>query len=170
MQNRYYYLVSSLPLLQFDEKPGILKKEFLAECAKWLSPPEFSILRAVDMDSSRIPFTSKQILIKWKSIDSSLREDLSKAREITQGASDERLPASMLSVFDKETPFLMEKELARKQWVMLDELELGHYFDMNILIIYFLKLQILERFADFNKDEGMRVFESVCECPKLFMR
>ncbi len=163
MLNKYYYLVSSLPLLRFDEKPDILKKEFLAECGKWLSPPEFNILNTVDMDSSRIPFTNKQILIKWKSMDFSLREDLSKAREITQGASDERLPASMLSIFDKETPFLMEKELARKQWAMLDVLELGNYFDMNVLIIYFLKLQILERFADFNKDEGMRVFKDACE-------
>ncbi len=163
MQNKYYYLVSSLPLLQFDEKSGILKKEFLSECGKWLSPPEFNILKTVDIDSSKIPSNNKQILRQWKMFDSSLRDDLSKARQITQGAIDERLPASMLSVFNKETPFLMEKELARKQWVMLDELESGSYFDMNILIIYFLKLQILERFAAFNKDEGVRVFESACE-------
>jgi hypothetical protein len=163
MQNKYYYLVSSLPLLQFDEKPGILKKEFLSECGKWLSLPEFNILKRVDIDSSNIPSNNKLILRQWKEFDSFLRDDLSKARQITQGMIDERLPASMLSVFDKETPFLMEKELARKQWVMLDELESGNYFDMNILIIYFLKLQILERFAAFDKDEGARVFESTCE-------
>lgn len=163
MQNKYYYLVSSLPLLQFDDKPGIIKKEFLSECGKWVNLPEFKILQAVDIDSFKMPSGNKQIIRQWKKLDSSLRDDLSKARRIRQDADDEKLPASMLSVFDKETPFLMEKEFARKQWVILDELELGHYFDINILIIYFLKLQILERFATFNKDEGMRVFKEACE-------
>ena len=163
MQSKYYYLVSSLPSLQFNERPGILKEEFLSECGKWVDLPEFKILQGVDTDSAKTPFNSKQILRQWKMFDISLRDDLSIARKIIQDATNEKLPDSMLSVFNKETPFLMEKEFARKQWVMLDELELGHYFDINILIVYFLKLQILERFAVFNKDEGMRAFQGVCE-------
>jgi len=163
MQSKYYYLVSSLPLLQFDEKPTILIKEFLAECGKWVNLPELNILQGVNIDSSKMPFDNKQILKAWKAFDTCLRDDLSKARQIRQDSPDERLPDSMLSVFNQETPFLMEREFARRQWSMLDELELGCYFDINVLIIYFLKLQILERFAIFNKDEGMRVFKEACE-------
>ena len=163
MLNKYYYLVSSLPLLLFDEKPGILKKEFLEECGKWVSLPEFTILQRADINSAMMLFDNQRILRQWKKLDSCLRGDLSKARKIRQKTPEEKLPDSMVSVFKQETPLLMERELAKKEWSILDELTLGCYFDINILIIYFLKLQILERFEMFNKDEGMRVFKEACE-------
>jgi len=125
--------------------------------------PEFQVLEKADIDSSRTPVRLNCTLAQWRKIDSSLRDDLNQARQIAQNAPGEKLPVSMMSIFAQETPLLMEKEFARKQWGILDELELRHYFDLNVLIIYFLKLQILERFAAFNKDEGMKVFNSVCE-------
>ncbi len=163
MQSKYYYLISSLPLLQFAAKPEIEIKKFLSECEKWVGPLELWALRRASIDSSTIPCQRNQTLMRWREADSCLRDDLSKAREITQNSQGEKLPASMASVFAQATPLLMEKEFARKQWIMLDELESGHYFDTDMLIVYFLKLQILERFAAFNKDEGMQVFKSVCE-------
>ena len=163
MQSSRYYLVSSLPLLRFGKNPAMPTQDFLPECKKWMSPQEYRVLQKADIDSSKVLVDTNPILTQWRMQDSFLRDDLSRARHIAQNTSGEKLPVSMLSVFAQETPLLMEKEFARKQWYVLDELELGHYFDINILIVYFLKLQILERFATFNKDEGMKVFNSACE-------
>ena len=40
------------------------------------------------------------------------------------------------------------------QWKILDELESEHLFDLDFLIVYSLKLQIIERKISFNRDIG----------------
>lgn len=44
-------------------------------------------------------------------------------------------------------PSILEAErmLDGERWCMLDELSLGHYFDIDFLIVYALKILILER-------------------------
>ena len=49
--------------------------------------------------------------------------------------------------------------LLRHRWSLLDDFEVGHYFDIERLIIYYLKLQILWRKQQFNREDGTNVFE-----------
>jgi hypothetical protein len=43
-----------------------------------------------------------------------------------------------------------EKALDLERWQLLEELACGHYFDLDALLIYALKLLILERWAKIN--------------------
>lgn len=163
MRNKYYYLVTALPYLRLEEKPAVSGESFLSECAKWLSPSDFALLESAGTADPPAPSNGNRILKEWRSLDASFRRDLSAARRIRQQASGERLPVSVASVFSKATPLLMEKEIAAKRWAILDGLEYGRYFDIDFLIIYFLKLRILERLISFNRDEGIKVFDDACE-------
>ncbi len=163
MQNRYYYLVSSLPHLEFGTKPVISKQAFFAECGKWLSQKDLNLLQTADKDILENTPAQPEVLKEWGRADKSLREDLSIAREAKKRSSSEKPPEFAASIFDKENPLLMETEFERKRWAMLDELEFGCYFDVNILVIYLLKLKILERLGMFNKDEGIKAFDNACE-------
>ena len=49
------------------------------------------------------------------------------------------------------------------RWDYLADKELSFLFDINSLILYFLKLQILERIDSFDKDKGERFFYNICE-------
>ncbi|MFH0827465.1 MAG: DUF2764 family protein, partial [Candidatus Omnitrophota bacterium] len=54
---------------------------------------------------------------------------------------------SHLALNAHRSPSLLEGErmLDAERWRFLDELSLGHYFDLDFLIVYLLKLLILER-------------------------
>jgi hypothetical protein len=52
------------------------------------------------------------------------------------------------------SPLDAEKALDETRWKALDELATGHYFDLDFLISYALKLRILERWEKIQGAEG----------------
>jgi len=63
-------------------------------------------------------------------------------------------------VFQVESPFTAEEILDRARWRFLEELEIGHYFDIEKLVIYSLKLQILARRSLFSSEKGQEKLAS----------
>jgi len=84
-----------------------------------------------------------------------LLEDVAAAR----GAR--KYPAHLREIFEAPNPLLMEKKFEEKKWILLEEREYGHHFDLEVLIIYLLKLQILERLATFDDKKGEATFEKL---------
>ena len=42
--DKYYYLVSQLPLLVFDKETYLTTDSFLEEAEKWMSPSDYAVL------------------------------------------------------------------------------------------------------------------------------
>jgi hypothetical protein len=63
--------------------------------------------------------------------------------------------------FAQESPLQAEDTLNRARWRYLDELEVGHYFDIDKILVYALRLQILARKALFEAEKGREMFEKV---------
>lgn len=137
MSNTYYYLIASLPHLAFSDAPPISREKFLEECAKWLTPSDFTKL-------------SEGALEGWKDFDFGFREEIKEARE-----------ARGKSILGETSPLLMEKKFEEERWNFLEDREIGRHFDLETLVIYFLKLQILERLASFDTEKGKVLFESI---------
>ena len=57
-------------------------------------------------------------------------------------------------ILENESPRAAEDELDRARRTFLDGLEFGHYFDLELLALYWLKLRFLERRAVFDKECG----------------
>jgi hypothetical protein len=53
-----------------------------------------------------------------------------------------------------EDPLEGELSIEREKWSFLERLETGHFFDLEALVAYALKLQILERRALFEAERG----------------
>ena len=47
------------------------------------------------------------------------------------------------------------------RWQFIENLEGGHIFDLEALILYFLKLQIQKRLFTFNKEKGEAIFDEL---------
>jgi len=60
-------------------------------------------------------------------------------------------------------PLTVEKNLLLWRWQFLDSLEFGHYFDLEFLIMYYLRLQILKRLFTFNKKIGREKYQQYLE-------
>ena len=67
-----------------------------------------------------------------------------------------------VSAADKEENLLEgEMILDRFRWAFLNELELGHYYDLEFITIYGIKLTILERYHVLDSPAGEELFEQI---------
>ncbi|MFC1480005.1 DUF2764 family protein [Candidatus Omnitrophota bacterium] len=163
MQNKYYYLVASLPFLKFADDPPLSKSDFLAECEKWLTLQDMHTVLSADLASCDVRSEDTAVLVEWKRFDRDLREHLSHVRAAKKSSEDYREPEALRGVMEMETPLEMEQALEKIRWDFLEEKTAGYFFDVNRLALYFLKLQIMERLAGFDKDKGERTFYQSCE-------
>ena len=159
--DKYYYLISSLPLLKFTEKPFITSKDFIVEAEKWLSEEDFIILSKADVNNFLKDKKDTSLLKEWKQFEHSIREELVLFRRAKRKDVEYRIRRDLSSVIQESSnPLEIERRLLFLRWDFLEEHELEHFFDLDFLIIYYLKLQILERLASFNKERGKERFES----------
>lgn len=142
-------------MLEFGMKPPFSHEEFLERCRGQLSARDIGIVRET---GSRA----------WKMFERTLRNELARNRAIRMHKDPQQhvredirfdpfiAPFSHWAV-SQDSPLDAELYLDRVRWEKLDELAVGHYFDIEILVIYSLKLKILERWDRINSGTGMDV-------------
>ena len=163
MQNKYYYLVASLPNLKFSAEVPISVRGFLSECEKWLSQSDLQALSSANIRCTPRGCERTQLLTEWKEFEQGIRDALALAREARKKGEEYRGLDRMKNIMAQENPLLMEKALEKERWDFLDGMVHEYFFDLSWLIVYYLKLHIIERLATFNKDEGERYFYELCE-------
>ncbi|MBN1834497.1 MAG: DUF2764 family protein [Spirochaetales bacterium] len=168
---QYYYLVASLPLLFFDSQRPPALDSFLQACRENLHPRDVRVLEAVSLSALELTRPSCAALDRWRTWETGLRNELVKARAKSRGLDPEGhlregeqiVAAAEVAreAFGQETPSAAEQVLDRARWDYLDELEAGHYFDLERLVVYYLRLQILHRRALFDVEAGRAAFEQI---------
>ena len=164
MKEQYYYLISTLPSLSLNEELPIRKCDFLSACKENLKTTDFKMLRSVDLfeiEQGKAPFDIIRSFYCWES---GVRNALVRLRAERFGFNPEEFlrceifdHSQMLlaeEAFNADSPLMAEDILNKARWEYLDELEFGYYFDIEILVIFFIKLQILERISLFDAVKG----------------
>ncbi len=161
--DKYYYFVAQLPVLFFDKESDLALETFLQEAQKWLGAGDFRILSASVLNNISGGENAPEVLKTYSAFEEALQHDIARWRQAHR-ASQEYKPLSFpLSIIKEGNPLEVEKKLLALRWHFLNDLETGHHFDVEFLILYFIKLQILHRLAKFNKEKGLRVFQSLCD-------
>lgn len=155
--SNYYYLAAQLPLLAFERHTYINRTVFLEEARKWLVHRDFLILSGVNMNNFFPEKNDTSLLGQYKRLERALREDLVAIRKAEKTAGPVLTPSIM-----EGNPREIEIKMLKLRWDFLEDREFRHHFDRDFLIIYFLKLQILERIFTFNKEKGREVFDQLC--------
>ncbi|MFH1846090.1 MAG: DUF2764 family protein [Candidatus Omnitrophota bacterium] len=163
IMDKYYYLTATLPYLRFGREIPISKEFFLAESGKWLLPADVQIMESVDLNNVETCSDTPGFLKEWKEFNLQLKKDLAKLRRAKKNKGAHKTPERLRPIMEQENPLLMEIEIERMRWAFVEEKSAGHYFDLEGILLYFLKLQIVERIAGFNKDEGEKFFYKLCE-------
>ncbi len=171
MKREYYYTIASLPHLSFNEPPPISIKSFLALCKIELAESDFTILQSAELfphKKDKIPLT---VLKKWYARERGTRNELARLRAaklnldpgiyIRGDGDDGSCSRLAQEVFGVESPYAAEERLDRTRWKFLEELETGHYFTIEKLVIYSLKLQILQRRSFFNNKKGQEILGTI---------
>jgi hypothetical protein len=183
---QYYYLVATLPYLSFDSEAPISEEQFLDACRFWMPEEELEELRRTRINMNAEDLGGNSLQREWFVRENGLRNTLAEfragrqgwdpvrhVREISFGGIPEPLPeltavqANARSAVEEQGPKQAEELLDRFRWRILDDLEVGHYFDLKKLMVYYLKAQILWRRDLFDRERGMeilrRTYEAITE-------
>lgn len=172
MPNYYIYLISSLPALIFNGQPPFSFEKFLQLCQGLISDRDIEIVKITSGKNSYIYKGNRPILKKWFSFEIALRNEFVKIRAsyrhidpVPYLRQDGYTGSSLFHVVmgAHRNPSLLdaEKVLDQERWNFLEELERGHYFDLDFLIVYALKLLLLERWERISAADKIRLMEGV---------
>jgi hypothetical protein len=150
---QYYYTVASLPTVQLEQEPPITSEYFLDTCRYTLKEKDYQtlLMASITPEGQAV----HPVIAKWYAWEITLRNELVKIRAQNTGFDAEQFLVendSNSSAFESvreataaANPAIGEDVLDRARWRFLEEMEMGHIFDMTALVVYYLKLQIAER-------------------------
>lgn len=171
---RYYtYLVSSLPLLRFDRELPFSYEKFLEMCRDFISEKEFIMLKTITEKEPEITKIKNKTLKEWFNFDFALRNELAKQRASRKNEdsskylrkTDKDLSNYFIHLISEalksSSPLEAERILDRARWIYLEELERGHFFDFDFLVVYGVKLCILERWHKIQKADKETLLDNL---------
>lgn len=157
MVSNYIYLIASLPMLHFGMRPPFPSEGFLRRCSEFTPGEDQKVLNSLPQaqDYSR-PKKFMPVIQGWVDFDTALRNELAKIRASRKhidpapslrhdGFTSSAIAHIALAAYRNPSILEAERFLDEARWHALDELAVGHYFDLDFLIIYAYKLMILER-------------------------
>ena len=171
MSKYYTYLISSLPTLAFGTKPPFSLEVFIQKCESLISDAEKENIRKISSQGAfALQDGNSEVLKKWRYFDINLRNELVRVRAARKKIDplrylrhDEYSEPQIIHIasLSLRNPSIFEAERALdlERWRLLDELSFGHYFDFDTLIIYALKLKILERWAKIEVADKERIMQ-----------
>lgn len=174
---RYYYTLAGLPMLFFDQTFPLTFDELLYMCRGNIAEEDLLLLEAVSLEPKtagpqevRSTFAC-EALDRWYSWEGALRNELVHLRASKLGWEAERyrregeLETGVLSAAKnaaaQDSPSAAEELLDRARWNFLDELETGKFFELTNLVVYTLKLKILQRRGNFTREKGEEKFGEI---------
>lgn len=158
-------------MLLFGAKPPFSFEKFLQKCEGLIPESAIALLRQIqNLGIGKYKGEADVTLRKMHSFEIALRNELVKIRASRKrtdsvkymrqdGEGNLQLSHIALSAHRNTSPLEAEKFLDSERWRMLDESATGHYFDLDLLIIYAQKLLILERWERINTANKAQLLE-----------
>ncbi|MFC1675345.1 DUF2764 family protein [Candidatus Omnitrophota bacterium] len=172
MSAHYTYLLSSLPMLHFGTKPPLSFDKFIRTCTGLIPQGELEMLKGLTHAGASLYKERQPTLKKWSAFEKTLRNELVKIRAQRKRVNPDKYlreedyaepHTSRVAMNALKNPSIIEGEnyLDQERWRALDELSAGHYFDPDALIVYALKLLILQRWERVNTADKSGLLEEV---------
>lgn len=175
----YYYILSSLPMLQFSQKLPLSYADFLASYSESVSEADRRCLQSLERNFrfTLDPDDGEGHLItrQWNEFVHDVTSELAhlriiKARKESEHHQheDKDIYSMVLSgevvdgvrtVFSMDDPLSSEMALLKLYWDKADSLRGSHAFDSTSLLVYAIQLRILERKELFDPLEGNQEFK-----------
>lgn len=169
---QYYYTVAALPMLSFTEKPDIDSEWFLDFCKTTIEEKDYATLVQGSIDNTSPPKDKDPLVLReWKKRERAVRNNLAVLRgQKKQVDIEEYLRESEFFMhaedqakdfIQADSPLESEMQIINAQWYFVEEKEVGHFFDIDALLCYYLKLQLLERKMKMDQERGKERFETL---------
>lgn len=169
----YYYLVATLPMLRYEDSSPMSHEAFLELCHGNISDSDYRLVCSASLSSSAASDAeggkSHPFLRKWEGFRDMVAKELNdqRARKLelggdrykNDGDKEYRISETVRAALAASNPLQGELLLMQLYWKYLDDLSGLHTFDIEALLAYAVKLQILERKSRFTLQEGNSEFK-----------
>lgn len=172
---QYYYAVATLPSLSLEETSYLSIESFCEFMREQLTEEDYSFLSRSSLDPPEEFGDMPKAYVTFARFVVALRNTLSKERagdlgwELEEhlrlddrGDTGTTEPGAMTrskEALNAENPLRAEEAIMRAEWALLDELEVGRFFSIEKIIIYYLRLQLCERFGNMTDERGTERFD-----------
>lgn len=171
----YYYFAASLPYLEYGVCCVTSLDAFLEAAGRLLSRNDYALIeQALSVEKGGVVSDGGHRVIRaWQVFMQALRNQWVMAR----AAQFKKDPASFMrgergaesAVIEAVSraqkaadPLEAEKIIDQLRWVKLEEIGQGRFFNLDFLIVYALKLQILRRLERIDSVHGEHIFNEYC--------
>jgi hypothetical protein len=177
---QYHYLVATLPTISSDSNQFMSTESFLQLCHRWLTKGDSRLIEATTLviatPQPKHKKTGTNHLIQhWHAFEIQLRNELVRQRALklqrepsaylrkmahgSHHVAREWLVQGVRAAVHESNPLLAEQMLNNLLWRYLNDLERNQFFNVEFLQVYYLKLQLLERTAQFRTEQGNTHFQ-----------
>jgi hypothetical protein len=171
--NLYYYFIATLPTLLPRQTPSLSYEEFMQTAERLVEGQDLAILTAARLDNFTFDPAANEVFTTFQTWEINLRNRLAAlraaARKNTERNYEREAPsvpetaATARAAFEAADPLQGESVQNRARWDLLSALETYHEFDIEFLVIYALKLQLLERSAAMSPSAGAAAHQALEE-------
>jgi len=166
----YYFLMSSLPVLEWDAPPPLSSDRLLDLAAGWVGARDLEALRNITLLPGRAPCCKADA--RWQAWETFLRNLLVMHRTRRYGAVPDPYlrpvvdgPHSIVRRIDEivkiEDAWERETAIDRLRWEFLEEVAGPSPFSFDALAAYRLRLLLLEKRARYDDERGASVLNRI---------
>ncbi|MBN2102714.1 DUF2764 family protein [bacterium] len=159
--DKYVYLIAQLPALKFDRPSYMNIPMFMEEAGKWMNRLDLKKLQSVVLMDPVIKKKDPPVVQRIQKYERQMRQDIAQWRQAGKKGIEVKPENFPVSVLKEGDPLEIEKKLLHLRWQFIETIEPEHHFNLNILILYYLKLQILQKLSEYDKDKGMERFQQI---------
>lgn len=172
MAAQFYYQLSALPLVRFGEPAPLTLAAFAEFCRRQLPEADAAALCRVSLEPRGEPCC--EVELRWQVWETYLRNYLVHWRAQRLGVDGMLFLRPEADVFPSERrrleeilndpdPLQRERELDRLRWQRLDDLAVGHDFDLGALVLYALRLALAGRWSGRSEPAGRQEYERLLD-------
>ena len=164
----YYYFAATLPMLTIGKPLPITYADFMEKAKDNLSKKDYRDLEKAVFSPSAED-ASNPLVKEWQAYSTALNRVLAKERADRLGftgyegdsGADKLLRDKVKDIVDNKDPLEGERALLSMYFDFLSSREGGSVFSSTALMIYALKLQIMELDQSFTQEKGRAEFDSL---------
>ena len=164
----YYYFAATLPMLTIGRPLPITYSEFMEKAKDNLTKKDYKDLEKA-VFSATTGDASNPLVKEWQAYAASISKVMAKERADKLGftgyggdsAADKLLRDKIKDIVENKDPLEGEKAILGMYFDFLSSREGGSPFSSKALMIYALKLQIMEREQSFTEEKGRAEFDSL---------
>lgn len=157
-------------MLSFGMKPSFSLEIFLEDCRRLLTEEDYVRLETVLSPGPRAFKMTRDVLGRWVDFEQRFRNELAWVRATRahqdpqkyvrgERAAESFIHEAIAQAQKAADPWEAERVLDACRWRYLDELEQGRFFHFDNVLIFGLRLQILERHQIFKSPQGQEIFD-----------